>query len=72
VSYSSASSTGQGAKKWENGIVLLREMLHPRLVFDVVSYNVGISACSKGKQWKGAFRLLLPGMRWALVPNVVS
>ena len=47
-------------------------MLHRSLPPDVVSHNVVISACEKGKHWEETLRLLQEMLHRSLMPDVVS
>ncbi|CAK0863428.1 unnamed protein product [Prorocentrum cordatum] len=47
-------------------------MREAKLEPDVISYNAGISACEKGKQWQPALALLSEMREAKLEPDVIS
>ncbi|CAK0904407.1 unnamed protein product [Prorocentrum cordatum] len=47
-------------------------MWEAKLEPDVISYNAGISACEKGKQWQPALALLSEMWEAKLEPDVIS
>ena len=59
-------------KQWQQALSLLSEMWGARVAPDVVSFNVGISACQKGGHWQGAFALLSKMREAKAVPDVIS